>query len=29
MGGAMVGQLLEERSTRRGTITAICPFVVD
>ena len=29
VGGAMVRQVLDEIRTRRGTITAICPFVVD
>ena len=29
VGGAMVERVLEEIRTRQGTITAICPFVVD
>jgi len=29
VGGAMVRRVLDEIRTREGTITAICPFVVD
>lgn len=29
VGGALVGRVLDEVRSREGTITAICPFVVD
>jgi predicted GNAT family acetyltransferase len=29
VGGALAGRVLDEIRTRGGTITAICPFVVD
>jgi predicted GNAT family acetyltransferase len=29
VGGAMVRRVLDEIRTREGTVTAICPFVVD